>query len=109
METWAWILLAAIGLFLATSLLKAVVGFAAQYLIFVALAGLIYQGQTGAEASFLDVKVMSTIATIGALAFAFTLGVMAVLFRNSRFKLVLFPMVGFATTFAAAAMVTQSA
>lgn len=107
MQTWVWALGAATGLFVLTSVLKTAIGIAVRYLIFVLLAGVLFQAQRGGEVDFVSPEILSSLATIGALSFAFTLGVMAVLFRNSRFKVLLFPMVGFATTFAATAMVTQ--
>ncbi|RFB03818.1 hypothetical protein [Parvularcula marina] len=106
-DGWVWIIAAAGALLLLLSVLKSVVGLALQYFIFVAMAGFIYAAQREEETRFLDAEVLGAIATIGGLAFAFSLGVMALLFRNSKFKTVLFPVVGFATTFAAAAMVTQ--
>lgn len=103
---WGLVLAVAAGLFFATALIKTLVGWAVRYVIFAVLAALVYRAQLGEEPDFMDVEVVTTIATIGALSFAASMGIMALLFRNSRFKTLLFPIVGFATTFAAAAMVT---
>lgn len=107
MENWVLILGAVVALILATTLLKTAVGLVIRYAIFVGLAGILYEAQTHGEVELISPEVLSELAIIGALSLVATLGIMAVLFRNSRFKLVLFPLVGFGTTFAAAAMVTQ--
>ena len=102
-----WVLIAGliVALFFAATLIKTVMGWAVRYVIFVAMAGLIYRAQIGGELDFADTQALTAIATIGALALVATLGIMALLFRNSRFKTILFPLIGFGTTFAAAAMV----
>ena len=104
-EDWVLITVLIVALFFAVTLIKTVMGWAVRYVIFVAMAGLIYRAQTENEFTFADPEILTSIATIGALALVATLGVMALFFRNSRFKTVLFPLIGFGTTFAAAAMV----
>lgn len=116
LESWIWVLLAAVVLFLMMSVLKTIVGLVFQYIMFVVLAGILYHIQTNEDASFNDfsefqylfnLETLSTLATIAGISFAFTYGMVALLFRNSKLKSLIYPVIGFGATFVATAMVTQ--
>ncbi|WOI52089.1 hypothetical protein [Parvularcula sp. LCG005] len=98
-----WIVIAGLvtALVVVASFLKTIAGGALRYLLFFVFAALVMQRMTGQnDFDFMSVDMTAQLAAIAGVAFVITVVLMTVLFRNSRMKFLLFPTLGFGTTFA---------
>lgn len=101
-----WIVVAAIviiGLML-VSLLKTIIGNLIRYLLFVGMAVAMFKWANPEVEGFefvRDIEVLQDLAVIGGIGFLATVAIMTLFFRKSRFAILLYPVIGFAATFAA--------
>ncbi|MEM6649103.1 MAG: hypothetical protein AAF603_02520 [Pseudomonadota bacterium] len=100
------LVIAAVGLLVAASAFKALLGGALRLLSFFGLSLLSYKMQKEIEGfSFLTADLLPSLGLVGGISFAITLGLMATLFRKSKAGFLLWPLIGFGVTFAAGAVV----
>ena len=93
------LLVAVVGLFVAVLLLKTIVSLAVSYLLFVAVAFLVFVDRYGPELSaWLGAPEAAQIATIAAAAMIGTKLAAFALFRDSRWRFLLTPITGVALT-----------
>ena len=93
------LLLVVAGLFVAVLLLKAILSLAASYVLFVAVALLVFVDRYGPDiASWLGASEAAEIAVIAAAAMVGTKLATVVLFRSSRWRFLLTPITGVALT-----------
>jgi hypothetical protein len=109
MDGWLIIIVMVAAAFFAASILRTLLGGAIRYAIFVALAAFVWKKQEAQDdfGFVLEPEIAASLATIAAISFGATIAIVYVLFRNSRFKLILLPLVGFAVTFLTASVFTQ--
>ncbi|WP_031550611.1 hypothetical protein [Parvularcula oceani] len=108
MEQWIVLLGIVVGLFILAAVLKTVLGLVFRYLLFVAITLLIYQQRRGGEVlDWLTTELAVEIGLVALLSFAFTSLVAATALRGTRLRILIVPVLGFASALLLSQWVTQ--
>lgn len=100
------LLMVVIGLFVAVLFLKAVVGVAVRYILFLAVALLVFEQRYGPDiADWLDGERATQMAIVAGIALVATKAAGILVFRDSRWRFVLTPVAGIILTVLAAKIV----
>lgn len=103
------IMAAAIGLFVVASVMKAVLGLAFRFLVFVGLSVATWQMQLGTrDLDYTDPQLLVGFGICAAISFGITLALMATVARKVPVKLLVVPVLGFFVTFAVVAVWTNN-
>lgn len=109
MEQWAILAVVVIAGLMVVSLMQTLISQAARYVLFVGMGAAIWKWEHPDTEGFVflqDMQIFQNLAIVGALGFIATFIVMTALFRKSRFRILLYPVLGFFLTFAASSVWT---
>lgn len=104
-QPWIIILAVIVGLFVLAEVLKTVMGLALRFVVFSVMSVVVFQSQAGVALDPVNTEQLIFVATVAALAFGITTGLIYTVFRKSRAKILLLPILGFGITFGTMAVV----
>ncbi|WP_148235290.1 hypothetical protein [Parvularcula bermudensis] len=103
--SWTLILAAMAALFIAAQVMKAALGLIVRFALYGFMAVVIHMRQTGEQMRDIDIDQATLLLTAAGVAFVATGAIVLLLFRNTRWRYLLSPLLGFGLTFAAVAAV----